>query len=124
VNYRNPASPDILLSTPPWENSRTVTPTASAAILSTDSLAQRQTETFSASVPLHNTTPQNLPSRSRSTGDIFHEHEGSNIRARHVDTPTSNNTKDSADLSRGSGVDTVNQPEAVENQKEGKERES
>lgn len=124
MNYRNPASPDILLSTPPWENSRTATPTASTVILPTDSLAQRQTEAFSAPVPLHNTAPPNSPSRVRSTGDILYEHERSKIRAWHVDTPTSNNLKDITDSSRGSGIDTVDQPEAVENQKEGKERES
>jgi hypothetical protein len=63
------------------------------------------------------------PSRVRSTGDILYEHEKSKIRVWHVDTPISNNLKDSTDSSRGSGTDTVNHVLEVEHQKESKERE-
>lgn len=126
VNYRNPASPDILLSPPPWESSRTATPTASSAILPPDNFPQRQTETFSSPLPpIRNTILSNSPSRVRPTGDILYEHEESEIRAWRIDTTISNTLKDGTDSSRGSGIDTVNhEQEGVENQKEGKERES
>jgi hypothetical protein len=126
ANYRNPASPDILLSPPPWENSRTATPTASSAILTNDQLAQCQPETFSSPLPpIHNTALPNSPSSVRSAGNILSDHEKSTIRAWRADTPTSNTPKDSTESPRGSGNDTVNHAlDAAENQKETKERES
>jgi hypothetical protein len=91
-------------------------------MLPTDNLPQRHTETSSSSLPPAVPTS---PSRVRSTGDLLYEREKSKARAWHVDTSASNAVKDSADSSRGSGVATVNHaPEPVENQREGKERES
>ncbi|KAF7347815.1 Ras guanyl-nucleotide exchange factor [Mycena venus] len=40
IDYRNPASPVLLISPPPWETSRTVTPTASSSVSSMSTLSQ------------------------------------------------------------------------------------
>lgn len=115
----------MLLSLPPWENSRTATPTASSTVLPVDNLAQRHAETFSTPLPpTHNPLLSNTPSQARSTGDILHD-EKSKTRAWHVDTLISNTLKDSIESSRDSATDTVSQTlELADKQKESKERES
>ncbi|KAJ7487620.1 ras guanine nucleotide exchange factor domain-containing protein [Mycena galericulata] len=87
VDYRNPASPVLLISPPPWETSRTVTPTASSSVSSMSTLSQGQSSmsrlpnsplpTIPAS---RSPTVPNSPTRARSTGDLLSEHEKSRTR--------------------------------------------
>ncbi|KAJ7181680.1 ras guanine nucleotide exchange factor domain-containing protein [Mycena crocata] len=87
IDYRNPASPVLLISPPPWETSRTATPTASSSVSSMSTLSQGQSSlsrlpnsplpTIPAS---RSPTVPNSPTRARSTGDLLSEHEKSRTR--------------------------------------------
>ncbi|KAJ7103511.1 ras guanine nucleotide exchange factor domain-containing protein [Mycena belliarum] len=87
IDYRNPASPVLLISPPPWETSRTVTPTASSSASSMSTVSQGQSAlsrlpnsplpTIPAS---RSPTVPNSPTRARSTGDLLYEHEKSRTR--------------------------------------------
>ncbi|KAJ7630961.1 ras guanine nucleotide exchange factor domain-containing protein [Roridomyces roridus] len=87
ADYRNPASPVLLISPPPWETSRTVTPTASSSVSSMSTLSQGQTALSrppNAPLPTipasRSPTVPNSPTRARSTGDLLSEHEKSRTR--------------------------------------------
>ncbi|KAF8078601.1 ras guanine nucleotide exchange factor domain-containing protein [Lyophyllum atratum] len=124
ANYRNPASPDVLISPPPWENSRTATPTASSAILSTGSVAQGQTIISPGpnSPPSPSILP-NSPTRARSTGDLLYENEKSKVLAWHSHAAKSGVTHH-AESSRQPGAEAVKDKLEVPESKEGKEKES
>ncbi|KAJ7783808.1 ras guanine nucleotide exchange factor domain-containing protein [Mycena maculata] len=88
IDYRNPASPVLLISSPPWETSRTATPTASSSVSSMSTLSQGQSSlsrlpnnsplpTIPAS---RSPTVPNSPTRARSTGDLLSESEKSRTR--------------------------------------------
>jgi hypothetical protein len=85
--YRNPASPDVLTSPPPWETSRTATPTASSSVTSMNTLAQAESN-LPRPIPLP-TSPRpagvNSPTRTRSLGDLLSEHERSKNRDRQAE---------------------------------------
>ncbi|KAJ7706156.1 ras guanine nucleotide exchange factor domain-containing protein [Mycena rosella] len=88
IDYRNPASPVLLISPPPWETSRTVTPTASSSVSSMSTLSQGQQSALSRHPPSalptipasRSPTVPNSPTRARSTGDLLSEHEKSRTR--------------------------------------------
>ncbi|KAJ7092750.1 ras guanine nucleotide exchange factor domain-containing protein [Mycena epipterygia] len=87
IDYRNPASPVLLISPPPWETSRTVTPTASSSVSSMSTLSQGQSALSrlpNAPLPTipasRSPTVPNSPTRARSTGDLLSEHEKSRSR--------------------------------------------
>ncbi|KAF7320321.1 Ras guanyl-nucleotide exchange factor [Mycena kentingensis (nom. inval.)] len=83
LDYRNPASPVLLISPPPWEVSRTVTPTASSSTMSTLSHGQpaRGSNPPLPTIPASRSpTVPNSPTRARSTGDLLSEHEKSRTR--------------------------------------------
>ncbi|KAF9459923.1 ras guanine nucleotide exchange factor domain-containing protein [Collybia nuda] len=89
ANYRNPASPDVLISPAPWETSQDVTPTASSSILSADHAPVAQGMLALNNHPtipplhIHPSTFPNSPTRARSTGDLLFENEQAKIWARH-----------------------------------------
>ncbi|KAJ7900370.1 ras guanine nucleotide exchange factor domain-containing protein [Mycena olivaceomarginata] len=91
VDYRNPASPVLLISPPPWETSRTVTPTASSSVSSMSTLSQGHTSSRLPNAPLptipasRSPTVPNSPTRARSTGDLLSEHEKSRTRDWQID---------------------------------------
>jgi hypothetical protein len=79
-NYRNPASPDILISPPLWENSGAATPTASSATsMYTPAQSQRALSpptTPASAIPVRaSPIPTSSPARARSTSDLKSEHE-------------------------------------------------
>ncbi|KAJ6575137.1 ras guanine nucleotide exchange factor domain-containing protein [Mycena capillaripes] len=87
IDYRNPASPVLLISPPPWETSRTVTPTASSSVSSMSTLSQghnaasRLSNSPLPTIPASRSpTVPNSPTRARSTGDLLSEHEKSRTR--------------------------------------------
>nr|GAT44206.1 Ras guanyl-nucleotide exchange factor [Mycena chlorophos] len=84
LDYRNPASPVLLISPPPWETSRTVTPSASSSSMSTLShgvAATRQANPPLPTIPASRSpTVPNSPTRARSTGDLLSESEKSRTR--------------------------------------------
>ncbi|KAF8216221.1 ras guanine nucleotide exchange factor domain-containing protein [Mycena galopus ATCC 62051] len=66
IDYRNPASPVLLISPPPWETSRTVTPTASSSVSSMSTLSQGHTTSRLPNAPLPTIPASRAPtSRSR-----------------------------------------------------------
>ncbi len=83
-DYRNPASPDILVL-PPWEkwdSSRTVTPTVASSTSTHSSvqapathIPQPQYPAPLPSIPASRTTTPNPPTRARSTSDLLSEQE-------------------------------------------------
>ncbi|KAG5635097.1 hypothetical protein H0H81_012453 [Sphagnurus paluster] len=87
ANYRNPASPDVLISPPPWENSRTTTPTGSSSVSSTRT-QYPPSDTASPSTPPIFPTP---PTRARSIGDLY-ENEKSKVPGWNSITPISSAT--------------------------------
>ncbi|KAK7064216.1 DEAD-domain-containing protein [Favolaschia claudopus] len=87
ADYHNPASPALLISPPPpWEVSRTATPTASSSVSSMSTLSQGHAAPRLSNVPLPTIpasrapTVPNSPTRARSTGDLLSEHEKSRTR--------------------------------------------
>ena len=96
-NYRNPASPDVLISSPPWEKSRIILPMTPPSLLpgrDEDAMSEPPTATSPDSplVPIP-------PVRTRSTGDILSENEKSKIPVWHPDAPLeSANGRDVQDL--------------------------
>ncbi|KAJ7492597.1 ras guanine nucleotide exchange factor domain-containing protein [Mycena latifolia] len=87
IDYRNPASPVLLISPPPWETSRTVTPTASSSVSSMSTVSQghgalsRLPNSPLPTIPASRSpTVPNSPTRARSTGDLLYEHEKSRTR--------------------------------------------
>ncbi|KAJ7293598.1 ras guanine nucleotide exchange factor domain-containing protein [Mycena rebaudengoi] len=83
-DYRNPASPVLLISPPPWETSRTATPTGSSSVSSISTLSQapgplsRLPNAPLPTIPASRSpTVPNSPTRARSTGDLLSEHEKS-----------------------------------------------
>ncbi|KAJ6604672.1 ras guanine nucleotide exchange factor domain-containing protein [Mycena vulgaris] len=92
IDYRNPASPVLLISPPPWETSRTVTPTASSSVSSMSTLSQghgalsRLPNSPLPTIPASRSpTVPNSPTRARSTGDLLSEHEKSRTRDWHLE---------------------------------------
>ncbi|KAJ7169879.1 ras guanine nucleotide exchange factor domain-containing protein [Mycena filopes] len=92
IDYRNPASPVLLISPPPWETSRTVTPTAASSVSSMSTLSQghsavsRLPNAPLPTIPASRApTVPNSPTRARSTGDLLSEHEKSRTRDFQVD---------------------------------------
>ncbi|KAJ7615289.1 ras guanine nucleotide exchange factor domain-containing protein [Mycena polygramma] len=92
IDYRNPASPVLLISPPPWETSRTVTPTASSSVSSMSTLSQghsaasRLPNSPLPTIPASRSpTVPNSPTRARSTGDLLSEHEKSRTRDWQID---------------------------------------
>jgi hypothetical protein len=90
IDYRNPASPVLLISPPPWETSRTATPTASSSVSSVNTLSQgtssRLPNTPLPTIPASRSpTVPNSPTRARSTGDLLSEHEKSRTRDWQID---------------------------------------
>lgn len=84
-NYRNPASPDVLISPHPWEGSRTTTPTASSSLPQVNDDAQGTSLNPRLPLPTISSQPPgspNSPPRVRSTGDILSENETSMGRVR------------------------------------------
>ncbi|KAJ7225494.1 ras guanine nucleotide exchange factor domain-containing protein [Mycena pura] len=80
IDYRNPASPVLIIS----ETSRTVTPTASSSVSTLSTLSHGQSVfSRSSNAPLptipasRSPSVPNSPSRARSTGDLLSEHEKS-----------------------------------------------
>ncbi|KAG5648007.1 hypothetical protein DXG03_007041 [Asterophora parasitica] len=125
ANYRNPASPDVLISPPPWESSRTATPTALSSIISTNDIPG-QTSTFAN--PTTPPTPSIFPvstTRARSTGDLL-ESNTSEVHDWHSATPTPGDTlqRDISETSLQLSGEVVNDKLEVSEAKEGKERES
>lgn len=83
-DYRNPASPDILVLPPweKWESSRTVTPTVASSTSTHNSvqapathIPQPQYPAPLPSIPASRTTTPNPPTRARSTSDLLSEQE-------------------------------------------------
>ncbi|KAJ7786334.1 ras guanine nucleotide exchange factor domain-containing protein [Mycena metata] len=92
IDYRNPASPVLLISPPPWETSRTVTPTAASSVSSMSTLSQghsavsRLPNAPLPTIPASRApTVPNSPTRARSTGDLLSEHEKSRTRDFQID---------------------------------------
>ncbi|KAJ6610889.1 ras guanine nucleotide exchange factor domain-containing protein [Mycena sp. CBHHK59/15] len=92
IDYRNPASPVLLISPPPWETSRTVTPTGSSSVSSMSTLSQghgaisRLPPSPLPTIPAsRSSTVPNSPTRARSTGDLLSEHEKSRTRDWQID---------------------------------------
>ncbi|TFK41136.1 ras guanine nucleotide exchange factor domain-containing protein [Crucibulum laeve] len=77
--YKNPASPDILTYPPPWEHSRTSTPTASSSVLSMHSISPHAStyapQSPVLSIPIPHTPTS--PTRARSMGDLLYQNEKS-----------------------------------------------
>lgn len=80
-SYRNPASPEVLTSFPPWDLSRTATPTGPSVpagrLVSQPSIRQVQSTN---PLPPISTLPPTSPTRVRSVGDLLHEQEQSGLR--------------------------------------------
>lgn len=120
-NYRNPASPDVLISSPPWERPRTTLPVTSPSLLpgrDEDATSEPPTATSHNSpfVPIP-------PVRTLSTGDVLFESEKSKIPVWHLDAPLeSTNNKDAQDL-HASRVEVNGQTEEISEYKEDKEKE-
>ncbi|KAJ7597057.1 ras guanine nucleotide exchange factor domain-containing protein [Mycena floridula] len=75
-DYRNPASPDMILS-PPWEGSGTVTPTSG---ISGPNLTTSHVLPSSPAIPSSRSpTAPNSPTRARSTGDLLSEHQSAKL---------------------------------------------
>lgn len=129
-NYRNPASPDVLISPPPWETSRNVTPTASPSVLpaghtsNVQAIPSPSTLPTIPPIPIHPPIFPNSPTRVRSTGDLLFENEQSKIRTRHGRSDSIPLEKDNADFSRDSEAEPARSTGvAPTNQKEGKDKE-
>ncbi|GLB36172.1 putative guanine nucleotide exchange factor for Ras-like small GTPases [Lyophyllum shimeji] len=127
ANYRNPASPDVLISPPPWENSRTATPTASSSVLTDNIVAQGQIITLPSlqSPPAPPIFP-NTPARARSTGDLLYESEKLKALSRPSNAAASGVTYqgDPPEPSHPSGTEGVKDKLEIPESKEGKEKES
>ncbi|RDB28973.1 Ras guanine nucleotide exchange factor P [Hypsizygus marmoreus] len=130
TNYRNPASPDVLISPPPWETSRTATPTASSTAVPTSNVGQIQAtrppnpQTPLPSIPSSPPKPPTSPPRAHSAGDLLHEHEKSKSRVWHANTPVSDDRhhgKDSTDSIHGSGGEAAHDTHS-QVPKDGKEK--
>jgi hypothetical protein len=67
INYQNPASPEVLTITPPWEIQRSDTATPTAAMNLSSDLSQAQVPLSTDAHPaMHSTSPVPM----RSTGDL------------------------------------------------------
>ncbi|KAI0068347.1 ras GEF [Artomyces pyxidatus] len=116
--YQNPASPDVLVSPPPWEISRASTATPTAA----SSISPNNTFRFTPSSPLASaTTPRSpsaptSPTRARSTSDLLSsDHERTKSRELNRDkTRSTINMGASGNISTGSlQADTTNQSDGL-----------
>ncbi|KAJ6519841.1 ras guanine nucleotide exchange factor domain-containing protein [Mycena sanguinolenta] len=136
IDYRNPASPVLLISPPPWETSRTVTPTASSSV-SSMSTSQGPTSSRLPNAPLPTIpasrapTVPNSPTRARSTGDLLSEHEKSRTRDWQIDKEgtfngigRSNSNAVSIQKSPSSSAEAVDVVVDPPNKKESKEKDA
>ncbi|ETW87236.1 hypothetical protein HETIRDRAFT_378044 [Heterobasidion irregulare TC 32-1] len=135
-NYQNPASPDVLVSPPPWEVSRSATATpiaSSSGVYTLKSAPSRfsQPAAGSTAAPRVPGTPTS-PTRARSTSDLLaSEHEKSKGREFERDRALSiMSISAGGSLSSGSlhasapndGLSSVD--EAVEDRVEGKKKDN
>ncbi|KAF7306943.1 Ras guanyl-nucleotide exchange factor [Mycena indigotica] len=132
LDYRNPASPVLLISPPPWEISRTVTPAASSSSMSTLSHHGASSRLSNPPLPTipasRSPTVPNSPTRARSTGDLLSEHEKSRTRDWQLDkdsgtiTRTSSNSVSSLQKPPQTAIEPVFDPPPIP--KETKEKEA
>ncbi|KAK0208341.1 ras guanine nucleotide exchange factor domain-containing protein [Desarmillaria ectypa] len=141
-DYRNPASPDILVLPPweKWESSRTVTPTVASSTSTHGSVQAPATHIplpqYPAplpSIPASRTTTPNPPTRARSTSDLLSAQEKLHSQDSHGvdDSETSNpsmagheESNTSADSSNGHVVSADVPKEVSEEKKASKIKDS
>ncbi|KAJ7071009.1 ras guanine nucleotide exchange factor domain-containing protein [Mycena amicta] len=127
LDYRNPASPVLLISPPPWETSRTVTPTASSSSMSTlgQAAVSRLPNSPLPTIPAsRSSTVPNSPTRARSTGDLLSEHEKSRTRDWQIekDSGITRSSSNSVSLQMPPATEPVFDPPPIP--KETKEKEA
>lgn len=105
-NYRNPASPALMQSPPPWEQSRTSTPTAASSAASATTVSPAQTSMSRLSQVPTSSPLAVSPTRAHSTGDLLSEHEKSKSNG---ERPSTNATQSSVNL-RHLDTDDTNPP--------------